>query len=244
MELQMKCAHAELARLLKHLNTANGRDKLGKMIQYASRFLMWALLSRDPDSELGMRFKGLFMMTRDARKLTRLFKVLNEYATVRNALLKAKDTDRVVLVLTVLSRLGFAYYWCNDNLVYLSKAKFLSRDIKFHGKQATKGWAFGVLATLALLLYKLRQMKQREAALTRQFIVGDEEDAKKKLTALRKDRKVLLLKLIGSCGDLVVASQGSGLMPTLTGRNFHDGHIGIGGLVSAGVNWFLTYPSA
>ena len=54
------------------------------MIQYFSRFSMYA--TKDSNDELSKKFKGMFENMRDARKLFRLFKTLNEYHKLRQIL--------------------------------------------------------------------------------------------------------------------------------------------------------------
>lgn len=78
-----------------------GRDKFNKTIQYASRYLWWhycnaglssqcplltpfprvspnthlRACNADPKNEQGLKYKGLFVLFRDARKLDRILKV-------------------------------------------------------------------------------------------------------------------------------------------------------------------------
>jgi peroxin-11B len=48
----------ELNRVIQFLNTAEGRDKSGKVIQYGSRFIQWHL--KDSNKVLHESFKALF----------------------------------------------------------------------------------------------------------------------------------------------------------------------------------------
>ena len=89
--------------------TYAGRDKTTKAIQYGSRLLMYLLLKNDPKNDLGQRFKGLFAMTRDARKLWRFANPLTEYKTILGAIDSTKETS-AIQTLTVLSRASFAWF--------------------------------------------------------------------------------------------------------------------------------------
>ena len=61
---------------------------------------------------------------RDARKLFRLFKSLNEYKKLMDLL--KKDQSLEDLILSIITRIGFLLYWIFDNLAILSKIKILS----------------------------------------------------------------------------------------------------------------------
>ena len=39
-----------------------GRDKIAKMLQYGSRFIMYHMLLNDPKNDIGLRAKGMFGM--------------------------------------------------------------------------------------------------------------------------------------------------------------------------------------
>jgi hypothetical protein len=50
-----------------------------------------------------------------------------------------------------------------------------------------------------------------------------------------------LLNIIKSLGDMITAGQGSEIVPLITGKNFHDGWIGAGGLISALITSYQLY---
>ncbi|CEP00389.1 Peroxisomal biogenesis factor 11 [Plasmodiophora brassicae] len=203
-----------------------GRDKFTKTIQYGSRLLMYLLLQNDPKSALGQRFKGLFAMTRDARKLWRIPNTFSEYKTILAALDNTKD-GTLIQTLTILSRASFAWYWINDNLVYLCKAKFLTRDAAEWTLHANRGWFFGIVFGLLINFIQLRDNFEKEEAAK-----GSPESATV-LSNLRKERTTIYLKIIAGFGDLPVAANGFNLTQAIFGRQFNDGVLGAGGLISA-----------
>jgi hypothetical protein len=61
---------------------------------------------------------------RDARKLFRLFKTINEYKKIQELIKKNPDMD-INTILAVLTRAFFGIYWIYDNLNILSKLKII-----------------------------------------------------------------------------------------------------------------------
>jgi hypothetical protein len=61
---------------------------------------------------------------RDARKLFRLFKTVNEYKKIED-LLKKNPEMSFANALAVLTRAFFGVYWIYDNLNILSKLKII-----------------------------------------------------------------------------------------------------------------------
>lgn len=100
-----------------------GRDKFCKGIQYACRFLKFRYEQRG-QKEIAQKVGALFGAMRDARKLFRLFKSLNEYKKLMDLL--KKDQSLEDLILSIITRIGFLLYWIFDNLAILSKIKILS----------------------------------------------------------------------------------------------------------------------
>lgn len=67
-----------LDRTIAWLNKTEGRDKFCKAIQYAARILKHRA-TLEGNKESALKFDGLFVGMRNARKLFRLFKSMNEY---------------------------------------------------------------------------------------------------------------------------------------------------------------------
>lgn len=89
---------------------------------------------------------------RDARKLFRLFKSLNEAKKIKD--LWAQDRT-VENVLNILIRAFFLLYWFFDNLNILSKIKILKEDPKKMGKIGATFWLLALLTNLVLLAKNL-----------------------------------------------------------------------------------------
>ena len=130
----------------------DGRDKFCKSIQYACRYLKFKY-SKKGQEEVAKKIDALFGAMRDARKLFRLFKSLNEYKKILDLL--KKDQKPQELVLNLITRIGFFLYWIFDNLAILSKLKILSFDPKSLSKRGSTCWFIALLSTLILTLKNL-----------------------------------------------------------------------------------------
>ena len=87
---------------------------------------------------------------RDARKLFRLFKSVNEAHKILEILNKG-GSDEVGVVLDLLNRLAFLMYWIFDNIAILGTIKFLSIDPKKYI------WCFLLVLGIDLLFGANRQ---------------------------------------------------------------------------------------
>merc|ERR1712032_1321771 len=202
-------------------NQTEGKDKFCKAVQYGSRFLSYSLSNAD----LAKRFKALFIITRDSRKIFRMFKSINEYNFINkkiNDFVWAKN--KTPIVFDILSKVGFFFYWIFDNIQILSTIKFLSADPTFHAKLGALCWFFGGLFAICRLVYDLVQ-----------------ELSKKNEEKNEKIILKILIDLLGRFGDLLIAANGCGLM-LIIGKPLNDGVLGICGLIASLISLMNMYP--
>jgi hypothetical protein len=89
---------------------------------------------------------------RDARKLFRLFKSVNEAKKIKDLLEQDRTFDNVF---NILIRGFFLLYWFFDNLNILSKIKILKEDPKRMAKIGSTFWLLALLTNLLLLVKNL-----------------------------------------------------------------------------------------
>ena len=88
---------------------------------------------------------------RDARKLFRLFKTLNEYKKIDD-IIKKNPQMNVNNILAILTRAFFGVYWIYDNLNILSKIKIINKDPKAYAKTGSLFWLFVLLINLITVI--------------------------------------------------------------------------------------------
>lgn len=89
---------------------------------------------------------------RDARKLFRLFKSVNEAKKIKDLTNGVLDAN---LGLNILIRAFFLLYWFFDNLNILSKIKLLDFDPKKMAKIGSTFWLIALVTNLVLLVRNL-----------------------------------------------------------------------------------------
>ena len=91
---------------------------------------------------------------RDARKLFRLLKSVNEAKKIKDLWSQGLTTDNMF---NIVVRAFFSLYWFFDNLNILSKLKLVNNDAKQMGKYASTFWLLGLLTNLVLLFKNLSE---------------------------------------------------------------------------------------
>lgn len=182
-----------------------------------------------------------------ARKLFRLFKTINEYQKILALIAKGSEDD-LDLYMNILSRILFGAYWLFDNLAVLSAIKFLKQDRAKLMKSASWCWFLGLLAALVVYVRNLINVSQNFNTLEKTLQDAsakergvDLEQQNKDLGAIRRKRIDLWLNIVKTLGDMITASQGAGIPKTLTGLEFGDGAIGLGGFISATITNYQLY---
>ncbi|KRX05614.1 hypothetical protein PPERSA_09754 [Pseudocohnilembus persalinus] len=223
---------AMLTKVIGILNKTDGRDKLGKAIQNLCKYLNWYYSTNNKD--LADRMIGLSNGMRDARKLFRLFKSMNEIEKLIQ-LSQTDSPDVVKKALDVLARAFFAGYWFFDNLVILITVKFLKSNKEKATQTSNTFWFFGILFTQIQALYQINQNMQSLVQLKIEASKGNGqgEEIQKKIENLKQNNITQFLKIVQCTGDILAAGTGSKIFERLVGKTPNSGTIGLGGLVSA-----------
>lgn len=188
------------------------------------------------NDDLYKRFNGLFDHMKNARKLFRLFKSVNEYHKVVGLLGKANPSQ--IDMLNAASRVAFGLYWFFDNLTVLGTVKFLDVDAKQMNKYGAFWWFVGLVLGQAVSILTLSELAHQEAQLRKK---ERDEETTKAIKAIQYKKFTEYLNIIKQAGDMVTSSQAIEL-PAKFGFNFNDGQVGLGGLVSALVTMYQMYP--
>lgn len=224
-------------KLINFSNKTEGRDKFCKVLQYGSRLLK-ALLSHPGTKE---RLQGLFVASRDARKMFRLWKSVHEYDSMVKILQNA-GLDNPQRTLQFLSRLSFFFYWLFDNLAILSSIKFIKRDSQKMTKSAMTCWFIALVFTLMNLLRNLFINLAKDAKLKRPSPDTNTLAVKQTSDALRGARNQIFINLVKTVGDMIPAAAGAQVPLMLIGKNFSEKWIGLGGLISALISCYQAWP--
>lgn len=163
--------------------------------------------------------------SRDARKIFRLGKSINEIKTIND---KVKDLlwqeNKIPIVLDILSRLGFLFYWLFDNISILGTIKFINVEVKPINKIASLAWTIGLLFGLVKNVMELLKILKTQKA-------------DKNFDALLIAK---LLDITSKIGDLLVSLNGMEVPHMVLGRSLSESVLGMGGLTSSAIAIFTS----
>jgi hypothetical protein len=216
-----------MEKIIAFSNRTESRDKFTKALQYGSKLLSWVYIYKN--RLYHKRFNDLYVLTRDSRKVFKLFRTLQE---TKNILDKIKDLlwkkEKVPIVLDILSRLGFMIYWIFDNLVILNRLKLIQSDnINTLSYWSHFGWVVAIFWSLLKNIYELISIL-KNSNYTKEDNLGNE-------TKINRKEEIInhLINILGNMGDMLPASSGIFLPEKLVGHPLSDGIAAFGGLISA-----------
>ena len=165
-------------------------------------------------------------MSRNARKIFRMAKTLNEVKSVLDLVNDIK-IEKLIKIMEVMSRIGFGFFWFFENLSVLSNLKLLNFDVKNMNKMAYLGWSIGLLLGVIKNIIEIYKLYQKRS------------DNSKNNFYIYLIHKIL--EIIGRIGDMIISSNGVDLPKILFGKNFNEGILAIGGLTSSIIAVYLIF---
>jgi peroxin-11B len=131
---------------LKTLESTNGRDKLGKLIQYVARLSAWYLSRYNPSDKASIaQATGVQKGVASARKLTRLLKWWPLLIKLWDAIVKKGFNQSLVEHLRNISSFGMANYFFWDNMSWAVGVGLIKGDNAKFSKWSMYGWFFGLV---------------------------------------------------------------------------------------------------
>ena len=145
---------------------------------------------------------------RDARKLFRLFKTINEVKKIKDLMKQEPTVDNS---LNIMVRGFFGVYWFFDNLNILSKIKILQHDSKQMAKIGSTFWLLALVANLVLLIRNLIANNNSLKKTKKYGSMTDDEvkDRRKEIGGLLAKRSAIILNIVKVVGDIIPAGHGS-----------------------------------
>ena len=188
----------------------------------------------------------------NARKLFRLFKSLMEYKKINAILGKADSVSLRKLILQLIPRIAFFFFWFFDHLIVIHKVNFYrGYDLKWVLQCWGKLWFIANTTQIIDGILDLISLSKEEAKLAAQKRVQqsngvnyEPDDIKAKEREIRQKKKACKLTIIKCCGDNITATQTIGWPKQFFGWEFHDGWIGVGGCTSALISCYNAYPAS
>ncbi|GMK54958.1 hypothetical protein CspeluHIS016_0200140 [Cutaneotrichosporon spelunceum] len=233
----------KVTQSLALLATTLGRDKLYRLIQYASRVIAWHL-ARNGRVSIASRFDALKGALGQARKVMRVFKPLeNLQAAVKIAdspIKGATSSEHLAKASQFTRQLCYATYLSTDSIIWLQFAKFLRLDkdkMARISRISQKAWFFGIVFSLISSvagLVNLRAQSRRYALQADVVPTGDEKDPaafeverRKQGRALLAQRQTIVSQLVTDLFDFWIPANNLGYV------NLNDGVVGMAGVITS-----------
>ncbi len=220
-----------MEKLLAFLSQTECRDKVLKVIAYLANLLR-AISS---NKEVEERLVGVFNASRDARKMFRLGKSLNELHAIISISRSSELTDSDKTY-HIMSRAGFMLYWLLDNIYILSLYDIIVFDYSPLAKWQNGTWFTALFLALILNLRNLLKSFTEEAML-KDTAVGKmtEREVADKLDEISTQRWTILLNIAKTLGDMIPASNWAELPFTILGKQFSEKWCALGGFVAGAI---------
>ncbi|KAH8396597.1 hypothetical protein KR215_001142 [Drosophila sulfurigaster] len=133
-------------------NQAAGRDKIARLIQYASRAIWDSLDNSNCHPALVDNFKTIEYILSTFRKLLRFGKGLDAFYASLKAIHYPDLTIRVTLTLSKVSQ---SLFLLADHLLWLARTGLTTVDTKKWSNVANKYWLFSIIMNLCRDFYEI-----------------------------------------------------------------------------------------
>jgi hypothetical protein len=185
-----------------------------------------------------------------------------EYKKINEILGKADNMALHKLILALIPRIAFFFYWIFDSLIVLAKIKFLNNvDAKWITHKWALCWTVANFTGIIGHIVELVEIGKDEAKLIAQKRVASQgagsqidsvngqqktsvDEIKQKQRDLAKKKFAQCLGIIAKTGDSITSTNILGWDANYLGYKFNNGWIGLGGFTSACISSYNLYPAA
>lgn len=223
--LPENAAPLTLANYVKLGTQLSGRDKLMRLVQYASRAGVYQLGEK---SELGAKLQGMQKGLGLHRKAFKLGMFLDEYLKFVEVLANTK-LDDLERFLSLSIRVCMMAFQLLDNLLWCLEVKFVKDFDKASIKM--RSYQFRLTAAVLNLIQVLLALAKQQDSVEKLA-----EDANAKPEDLQKAREKQgqnVWKTLKNGCDCITYGQSADVLKSILGRNLDDGTIGLVGAFSA-----------
>jgi len=153
-----------IGKTIKLLDSHNGRDKVCRTIQYASKFLTW-YLAKHSHVESSKKFKTLEEASSMARKIFRLAKSIAHFQSAATTFSEEKDS--VVKVTTVIQQLALAFWLLYDHVIWAGKLGLVKTErMPLYMRRANIFWLVAMLMGIVKGGYLLDQSQRMASSVS------------------------------------------------------------------------------
>jgi len=141
------------SKLLKYLETHNGRDKIVRLFQYGGRFLAWYMINNGK-ADQAKKFQTLEESSSLARKVFRLLKSLSYLQAMMKCYIE--EPDPIVKLTTVVQNFSLAGWLFFDHIIWGAKIGLFKADVPSHAKKANIFWLIAMVCGIVKSCYQMK----------------------------------------------------------------------------------------
>jgi len=145
------------SKLLKYLETHNGRDKIVRLFQYGGRFLAWYMINNGK-ADQAKKFQTLEESSSLARKVFRLLKSLSYLQAMMKSY--SEEPDPIVKLTTVVQNFSLAAWLFFDHIIWSAKIGLFKADVPSHAKKANIFWLIAMVCGIVKSCYLIQQTQK------------------------------------------------------------------------------------
>ena len=189
-----------------------------------------------------------------------MLKFLVEYQKINLLLGKAETMELHKLILALIPRIAFFFYWIFDTMIVLGKINFMKNiDMKWITHKWALCWTVANFSGIISHIIELVEVGKEEAKLIAQKRVASsgaqidsvngaqktsQEEIRAKFQALNAKKTTNVMGIVGKAGDSITSTNLLGWDEAYLGYKFNDGQIGLGGFISGCIGSYNLYPAA
>uniref|UniRef100_A0A1B6MM93 Peroxisomal membrane protein 11B n=2 Tax=Graphocephala atropunctata TaxID=36148 RepID=A0A1B6MM93_9HEMI len=207
-----------MSQFVKFNNQTAGRDKLARLLQYASRVTWYYMLKCNATHKSVDTVKSLEFTLSTFRKLLRMGRFLD---TLYGALTSMNYTEAMVRYTSTFSKIAHAVYLFCDNLLWMARAGFANINTDKWSVRANKCWLYSVTMSLVRDIYEINRLLEANRAKTNQ-----RKSSVSLLKLAHQNKDVFVDTLKNSC-DILIPLTALGYV------RLSPGMVGILGVVSS-----------
>ncbi|XP_071942695.1 uncharacterized protein [Antedon mediterranea] len=169
MSMSKQTQNSVIRDYVKYTSYTEGRDKIYRTIQYASRFVLWYLSRRDSVTSFHQKVKNLESAITTSRKLFRMLRCIDFSLKAVDAL---RTTDEKLKMFALIGSIGKAGWLVLDHAIWFGQIKVFTVESQRWAKLSYWLWLIGVTALalrdfrkinlLVAQAKKLRSQSERE----------------------------------------------------------------------------------
>ncbi|XP_065217356.1 peroxisomal membrane protein 11B [Planococcus citri] len=204
-------------------NKTSGRDKLARLIQYASKVAWYILKENNAAGSSVDKFANLEYLLSNFRRILRLGRCLD---TLYSAMNLIHHDDKLISFNCAISKIAYSMFLLCDHIIWFGRAGLADIDTSRWNRIANKYWLFTIVINLARDYFEIKRLLAGSKMFAK-CKCSDPKMAIRKLIEFSETHKDVVLDLVKNSCDIFIP------LAALNYVNLSPATIGMFGVVSS-----------